>query len=587
MNSLTMKEAKTITPVKRFFRLLKVDRKDVFYIYLYASLAGLITLTLPLGIQAIIGLMAGGEMSNSLIILIVIVTLGTAFTGVLTILQMSVSETIQRRLFARSSFEFGYRIPRIRQENYGKYYPPELVNRFFDTLTLQKGIPKILMDFSSASLQIIFGLMLISFYHPLFAVFGLLLGVILFLILRFTARPGLKTSLQESDYKYKMAHWLEEIGRTLLTFKLSGNPSITLDKTDDLATGYLEARKRHFRILITQFGSIVGFKALITCVILILGSYLVVSGQINIGQFVASEIVIILILGSVEKLILNMEQIYDVLTALEKIGKVTDLPLDKSGGMAVENLGIEEGMSLNLQDVSFQFHDAKKPTLKNINLDIKAGEKVCIVGFNGSGKATLVRLISGLYSEFGGSMTINNIPFQNIDVDDLRRHIGDFSLQEDIFRGSIAENICLRQGHISLNDMQKVAEAIGLMEFIRNSPDGFSTELTPGGRNIPKSIRTKILLARCVISQPPLLALEEFLSGFVAKDRQRLTNYLLSKERNWTVVAISNDLNFAAQCDKVIVMHEGVILDQGTLAEVLQDEHCKALFTQQPAVPAF
>ncbi|MCB0641482.1 MAG: ATP-binding cassette domain-containing protein [Phaeodactylibacter sp.] len=581
-----MKTDSTLTPVRRFFRLLKVDRKDVFYIYLYASLAGLITLSLPLGIQAIIGLMVGGEMSSSLIILIAVVTLGTAFTGILTILQMSVSETIQRRLFTRSSFEFCYRIPRIRLENYGRYYPPELVNRFFDTLTLQKGIPKILMDFSSASLQIAFGLILISFYHPLFAVFGLVLGFILFLILRFTAHPGLKSSLQESDYKYRMAHWLEEIGRTLLTFKLSGTPSITLEKTNALVSGYLDARKRHFKILLAQFGGIVGFKTLITCVILALGSYLVVSGQINIGQFVASEIVIILILGSVEKLILNMEQIYDVLTALEKIGKVTDMPLDKTGGLCMKELKVNGGLALTLKDLSFRFPDASKDTLSAINLDIKAGEKVCIAGYNGSGKATLVRLISGLYNEFEGSLLINGVPYQNIDIDDLRKHIGDFSLQEDIFRGTIAENICLRQGNTSLMDLQQVCKTVGLMEFIQQAPDGFTTELIPGGRNIPKSVRTKILLARCILHQPPLLALEEFLSGFVAQDRQRLIDFLLSKEREWSLVAISNDLNFAIQCDRVVVMHEGDIVAQGSLAEVLKNEHAKAVFSQHESVKA-
>lgn len=574
------------SPWTRFFRLLRVDRRDVFYIYLYASLTGLITLSLPLGIQAIIGLMAGGELSTSLLILIAVVTLGTAFTGFLTILQLKVSERIQRRLFTRSSFEFGYRIPRLQEVHFSREYAPELVNRFFDTLTLQKGIPKILMDLSSSLLQIVFGLILISFYHPLFAVFGFFLAIIVFLILRLTGPSGLKTSLAESDYKYKVVYWLEEIARTLLTFKLSGNPRLTLDRTDTLVSGYLEARRNHFRILVTQYGSIVGFKAVVTGTLLLLGSWLAVTAQINIGQFVAAEIVIILILNSVEKVIVNMDTIYDVLTGLEKIGKVTDLSLDRQDGFPYSSIKTGKGMEVALEQVSFQFPDADSPTLQDITLSIQPGEKICIAGFNGSGKATLVRLVSGLYTDFRGGMSYNNVPFQNINLESLRSGIGDYNEHGDIFRGTIAQNICLREKHPSLKDMQEAAEAVGLLPFIKSRPKGFDTELTPGGRNIPKSIRAKILLARCIIANPDLLALEEFLSSFVSEDRERIIDYLLNNNHCWTMLAISNDYDFASRCDRVIVMHKGKILLQGTPQEVLEDSLIQSVFTKPHEEPA-
>ena len=129
-----MKEA----PFTRLLRLLDLDRKDIIYVYIYAVLAGLITLSLPLGIQAIIGLIAGGSVSNALFILLGIVTLGVAFTGLLKIMQLSVVETILQRIFIRSAFDFSFRLPRFKLESLTQKYPPELMNRFFDTLTLQK-----------------------------------------------------------------------------------------------------------------------------------------------------------------------------------------------------------------------------------------------------------------------------------------------------------------------------------------------------------------------------------------------------------------------------------------------------------------
>ena len=167
---------------QRFFKLLELDKKDISYVYLYAVFAGIITLSLPLGIQAIINLLVGGEVSSSLYLLIGIITVGVTLNGFLTVMQLTVMETLQRRIFTRSAFEFAWRIPRLQLEALTGMYPPELINRFFDTVTLQKGIPKILIDISTAGLQILFGLILLSLYHPFFVFFGLTLLLILAII---------------------------------------------------------------------------------------------------------------------------------------------------------------------------------------------------------------------------------------------------------------------------------------------------------------------------------------------------------------------------------------------------------------------
>ena len=124
---------------QRFFRLLELDRKDISYIYLYALFAGLITLSLPLGIQAIINLMVGGEVSSSLFLLIGIITVGITLNGFLTVMQLTVTETLQRRIFTRSAFEFAWRIPRLKMEQLTGIYPPELINRFLIPSPCRKG----------------------------------------------------------------------------------------------------------------------------------------------------------------------------------------------------------------------------------------------------------------------------------------------------------------------------------------------------------------------------------------------------------------------------------------------------------------
>ena len=219
-------------PMFRLKKLLSVDKREITQVYIYALLNGLVNLSLPLGIQAIINLIQGGEVSTSWIILVAFVLIGIALTGVFQLMQLRIVENIAQKIFSRASFEFAYRIPRIKYSELYKYYAPELANRFFDTITIQKGLPKILIDFSLAAFQIIAGLIVLSLYHSFFILFGVVLIALVYSILVFTGPKGLTTSLKESKHKYDVAHWLEEVARTKMSFKLVKNPEVSLRNTD-------------------------------------------------------------------------------------------------------------------------------------------------------------------------------------------------------------------------------------------------------------------------------------------------------------------------------------------------------------------
>lgn len=570
-----------MNPVRRFFRLLQLDKKDISYIYIYAIFGGLISLSLPLGIQAIIGLIAGGAISSSWILLTGIVTFGTLMVGVLKIMQLTVSEVIQQRIFARSAFDFAFRIPKIKVEALYKEYAPELVNRFFDTITIQKGIPKILLDFSTSVLQIVFGLILISFYHPFFIFFSLFLILLVILIIRISGPRGLATSLMESKYKYEVASWLEEIARTQGTFKLAGSSPLPVEKTDALVSKYLSYRKKHFKVLLTQFGSVVGFKTLITGGLLVLGGILVIDNSINLGQFVAAEIVVILILNSVEKLILTMETIYDVLTGLEKIGAFTDLALEREQGIKFDEIKQPDGLNIKLLNVSYQFEDSERPTIEDLSLEIKAGQKVCIAGFNRSGKTTLMHLITGLYQNFTGSLLINDVPLGSLDLNSLRERIGDFMPQEDIFKGTLLENITLGKPDLSLKDAMRAVERVGLQSYVQQLPLGLNTTLVPGGKNLPRSVVTKIILARSICSRPAMLAIKEAFANMEPEEAERIAAMLTSSEITCTLVGISNDPVFAKKCDRVLIMENGKIIADGSYETISSNPDFRPIFKKE------
>lgn len=567
-----------IHPLQRFSRLLKLDRKDIFYIYLNAIFGGLIGLVLPLGVQAVIGLIAGGGYSTALALLIAVVTIGTALQGVLKIMQLSITETIQQRIFVRSSFDFAYRLPRLKLDSLAVYYPPELVNRFFDTQNVQKGMPKILIDFSEGLLNILFGMILISFYHPFFAFFGIFLGLVLFLLIRFSGPMGLRTSISESKYKYEVAHWLEEMARSLSSFKMAGYTPYPLRRTDGLVSKYLDARRDHFKVLKFQYSVIVAFKVVVTGALMILGSLLVLDNQINIGQFVAAEIVIILVIANVEKIILTMDAIYDVLTALDKLGAVTDLPIEKEDGLRFNQIDTGKPLKVDVQQLSFQFEDAEFPTVRELSLEIQPGERVCIAGSQSSGKSTLLKLIAGIFADFGGTISYNGFPIRSLDLCSLRGSIGEYFEDMNIFKGTILENINLGNPDLPLNDIVHVTEELGIAHYIRSLPDGYDTMLLPEGRNLPRTMRIKLTLARAIVGNPRLLVVEDFFQNLESKDRDFIAEYFTAPERPWTFIAVSNDPILAAKCDRLIMMENGQIQNEGTWQSLQGDPLFEQVF---------
>lgn len=543
------------TPLWRVLRVLRLDKQEITSVYFYAVLNGLIQLSLPLGIQSIISFVLGGSISTSLVILIILVVVGVFLAGLVQVNQMKIIEKVQQKIFVRYSLEYANRIPRLDMKSVDSYYLPELVNRFFDTISLQKGVSKLLLDIPTATIQILFGLILLSFYHPIFIIFSLLLVAIISSILYYSGSKGLETSLEESKYKYGVAGWLEELARVVKSFKFSKGTMLNLRRTDTLVNGYLKARTGHFRVLLFQYWALVSFKVVITAAMLIVGSFLLINQQLNLGQFIAAEIVILLILNSVEKLIINIDKVYDVLTSIEKLSTVTDKPLDKDG--SIEMPKTLNGMQVQMNNLTFELQE--KVILKDISFVIEAGKKIAIMGADGSGKSTLLRLISGVFPEYEGGIIIDNVPLRNYLVDSYQQQTGVLINQQDIFYGTLLENITMGDNKIRPDEIMLLSSKIGLSDFIQDQPNGFSTMLDPVGKRLSRSVIQKILLLRALINHPRLLLLEEPWRGLEDHNRNKIQDYLLEELKGVTVLVESNDEDFAKRADGVMIFDQGVL----------------------------
>jgi ATP-binding cassette, subfamily B, bacterial len=494
-------------------------------------------------------------MRASLVVLILLVVLGVFSAGIMQINQMKLIEKIQQKIFVRYSFAFAEHIPKLDLKKTDNVYLPELINRFFDIPVLQKSLSKILLDIPTASIQILFGLLLLSLYHPAFIFFGLILLLILWIILRFTGRHGLQTSIEESTFKYRVAAWLEEMARIIRPVKLARVHELHLRKTDEMVAGYLEGRNSHFKILLFQSHVLVLFKTVITASMLIVGTFLLVNQQLNIGQFIAAEIVILLVLNSVEKLIMTLSNVYDTLTAVEKLANLTDKPTENNGSIQFPKS--KDGIRIEMKHLSFGY-TADKEILQEVGLQINPGEKVLVTGSEGSGKSTLLRLMAGSYIDFKGSMLFDGLPVGNFDIASFRSQTGVLLSQQDIFQGTLWDNITLGNEGIQLEDVLQLISCVGLADYIASLPQGFDTLLDPTGKRLSKTTVHKILLVRAMVTKPRLLLLEDPLQ-MLDEEHRRLTMRKLTESKHTTVVISGEDNSFHDQFNKIITVTDGKV----------------------------
>lgn len=568
---------KKLTPVQRLIRLLSEDKKDILYIYIYAVFIGLITLSLPLGIQATVSLISGGVFFSSVYILIGLVIVGVLVAGGLQVMQITLVEYLQRRVFTKAAFEFSFRVPRIKVESLDNAHAPELINRFFDVLTIQKGLPKLLIDFSAGTIQIFFGLLLLSFYHPFFVFFGLLLVGLLILIFYLTGPKGLQSSLKESKFKYKVVYWLEELARTLNSFKLSGNTPLPTKKTDYNVNNYLKNRKTHFGVLVGQYIYFILFKGLVTGGLLIIGTILVTQREITLGQFVASEVIIVLILNSVEKIIMYLDTVYDMLTAVDKIATVTDLPLEKSGGFNLPQK--DKGFRVEAKNLAYRYSGQTDYAIQDINLTIEPGECICIAGMGGAGKTTLTSTLAGLYEGFEGIITIDGFSMRDLDRTNLRDKIGKNVSPEDIFEGTVLENILLSKPHAKIEDAIWAINEIGIQDEINALPNGLNTTVVSGGKGLTSSLINRIILARCLVKKPKLLILNDFFQNFPRPQRLRLMSLLTKPNHPWTFIVVSNDPLIMSTCDRVVLLENGRVKEIDAFEALMQKDSLYEIVT--------
>lgn len=567
MPNAQISSQKDLDPAKRLFILLLDNKNDLLIFLVYSVIASALYLAIPLAAQILINTIAASVLIQPLILISLSVLVGLVFLGVLRVFQLYITEILQRKIFAQISIDVASKIARVEQKFFGRIYAPELVNRFFDVITIQKSITLILLEVPTAIIQILVGLILMGIYNPTLLIFDAFLLCSIWLIY-ILGHAGLSTSIDESSSKYKVAYWLEELARCHISFKMNGLPDYLIQNIDGKILAYLDNRKKHFQVLLRQFSASFFIQAFATTAVLMIGGWLVIHGQLTLGQLVASELIIIMILSALDKIVQKLESWYDLLTAIDKVSYMTSLSMEREDGIKAPRS--EKGAEIICEDVVFAYENSHK-IFNRLNLSVEPGSRVSLVGVSGSGKTSLAYLIAGLHEVQEGNILFNKTSIKSLNLNSLRENIALVSDFNEIFAASVEENITLGRSNLSTEDLERVIDLVELRRDLNQYPKGLRTELLSEGRNISLGQRQRILLARSLIVAPQLLLLDEAFAGMDEMTKLKIINKIFHKDQPWTIINISHDAEVVARTSYVYLLEKGIIKEHGSLQALSTD----------------
>jgi ABC-type bacteriocin/lantibiotic exporter with double-glycine peptidase domain len=547
------------TPAARLRALLRAERSDVWVVAAYSVTIGVLSLAVPVAVQSLVNTVAFGSLVQPVVVLTLLVLAGLGFANALRALQARVVELIQERLFVRVAADLAYRLPRVRAEAFAGHYGPELVNRFFDVLTVQKGASTLLLDGLALVLQTAVGMLLLAFYHPLLLGFDVvLLGSVAFLVF-VLGRGATVTTVEESKAKYAVAAWLEELARHQATFKAPGGAALALGRTDELCRRYLGARRRHFRVLFRQVVGSLALHAVASAALLGIGGWLVVARQLTLGQLVASELIVSAVVAGVSKFGKQFETYYDLVAAVDKLGHLVDLPLERAGGDAPP--AGEGATAVELAGVTFA-PKGGGGALRGVDLALGPGERLALVGPNGGGKSALLELLYGLHAPASGAVRVGGVPAGELSLEGLRRRVA-LARGPEVFEATVAENVAAGREEVGPDEVRRALEAMGLRDEVARLPEGMYARLATGGAPLSPGLAARLVLARAVAGRPRLLLVDGLLDKLDARSRAAALEALCAPGAPWALVVSTQRDDVAARCGRVARLEGGRLVEAG------------------------
>lgn len=540
-------------PTRRLLKLLTLEKNDIYLLVILTLGYGILGISTPIAVQSLVNIVTMGGLIQPLYIVAFILFILLVLSGTLYVFEAYVVELIQRRLFIRSALEIGKLAQGVQMQVYDTTNPVELMNRFFDITTIQKSSAVLLTVALTALLQGLVGSIILIFYSWYFIGIVVMVALIVSVVFFVLGKNGLPTAVAESKAKYKTAAWLETIARNNYLFKFFNAKQRTVTKTEYYAKTYLNTRFAHYKVLLMQgIGGVVLY-AFVGTAMLLLGGLLVTQGQINLGQFVAAELIIFGVLAAFVRFISKLSDYYDLLAALDKIGVLQDLPQESTGTHIPPDGTYDE---MNVENLTFSYTNRIIP-IKDVSFNLKKGQSLAVLGASGQGKSTLVRLLTGLRTPSNGHISIDHIDLRQINLEHYRNRIGMVNKVE-VIDGTVLENLLLGRKQISLDVVHDVLGSLELKNDIAKLEHGLDTPLTAFGAPLSTTQLQRLMLARSLVGNPELLCIDGLLDGLDKNELDAVIKTLKKESKNWMLIVTTRSPEIAANFDHQLSLEAGL-----------------------------
>jgi len=541
-------------PLHRLQTLIHLERQDIGTLVAFGVGIGLLSLATPVAVQSLVNTIAFGALMQPLVVLTLILLVLLAFSNTLVALQFYVVEMLQRRLLTRFFSEAALRLQRATISCRDSVYLPELTNRFFDVVTLQKTAASLLLETLGYLLQTLIGMILLAFYHPMLLALDLFLIASLYFVLFVMGKGGIPTVIEQSRAKYAAAAWLESIAGNPLLGKSRREAEFIRAKTRKFAEDYLAASVSHFRILSRQNIGALVLHTLANTALLGMGGWMVIERQLSLGQLIAAELVVNAMVYGFTRLGKTLDNFYTLVAGIDKIGYLLDLPQERDdhGGELQTALG---PLALEIKQLSLPA-TPQQDSIQCLDLSLMAGESLAISA--GAEQGTLLDALFGLRLPAAGQILFDGQDLRDLSLGALRDQIS-LIRQSEVIDASIAENVAM--GHsIEAEHIRSVLDQVGLLEDVVALPNSLNTHLHAHGLPLNGEKCLRLSLARAMAMRPRLLLIDRVLDRIDQRFLPRILDSLFADDAGWTLIVVSHDARVIARCRHHAQLHQGQLI---------------------------
>lgn len=538
--------------IARLSLFLRFEKKILAIIVAYSVAIGVFALIIPLTVQELVNTFAYALQPIMIVTLAGVMAFTLLVMGSFRVLQSRAVEILFQRLYARIALGLTQQLPRFSEVG----FTPKYVNYFMEAELLPRALVAMLTDVLNVVIGGAIGMTILVVYHPYFIIYNTLLVGGFAAIITILGRGALKITIEVSRRNYAVLNWIQDIAINLPHVKATTSMPMLLKKTDELVHAYVAARKIRSDILSgTQYKGSVIWQALGHSGLIAMAGWLLAVGQITLGQFVASEVIVGTLILNLDTFSKRMYYVYYVFTSLYELETLFSFPRDKEHGTLSVSLPdpTVHGVRLSCKDVAFAYPNSP-PIFQNFNLEVAPGEKVAIFATTSTGKTTLARVLAGLYTPTAGVIRYNGVDLRDLDMDALNTCRGlILDSQLTLFESTVEENITLGRP-VSYEDLRWALRFVELEEEIDAMPQGLHTPVKSGGKGLTTSETLRLLVARAIVTRPQILILDGTLHSMQPSLRETILRRLCSKEEPWSVIFVSNDPTLSAHVDRRVML---------------------------------